>query len=218
MDRRERVGQRIIAYACAALVLCLWVAIVPAQELAGSFGDRPITLRPWMLTYNAAVLGTHLLLLAALACGAYLGMPREAPSRRLRVSTLVVLGATAMLTMLFVAWPWIAGAGPFAPQSTEVRTLRVLVFLPPLLRTIALGMVAFWVCVDDLSARPKWLVLALAALDVALCGATWISTPKAVVAMLHPCAVEPLQMLPLLLLLCWIVWRLRRDPARITSR
>jgi hypothetical protein len=217
LDRRSKLGLRLIAFACAALLVALVVGSAPARELVGGFGDRPIELRDWMVTCNTVLLTTHLVLLAPLAVGIWLTAPPRGAAHRLHIAALMLLAVTVILTVVFAVFPWIVGHGPFAPASVEVRALRVFVFLPPIVRTLALGAVAWGLFLG--AARSQLAVLVLSGTDLALCIAMWIATPKAVIALLHPCMTQPVQLLPALTLLAFVTLLARRDPAsHVTSR
>ncbi len=192
------------------------VGSAPARELVGDFSDRPIELRAWMITYNTVLLVTHLVLLLVLAIGTSLIEAADAATGRCKRVSVWLLSAAMLLTAAFAIMPWVIGTGPFAPDSAAVKGMRVLVFLPPIVRTCALGVLAW--SLGRHAVRDRRVAVVLAGVDVALCAATWSATPKAVIALLHPCATQPPKMLPLLLLLTTIAMRAKHNASDITSR
>jgi hypothetical protein len=181
-----------------ALVLA---ATTFAGELEGRFGDGLVRLRPWMETYNLAIGGLHLLVLAILLTGAL--RLAAGPAQRIAVVAflLAVLAAAGMLVA-----PRLLGEGPWRPDGREMKVLRVLVFAPGALRTV--GCAALVVALFP-RRRAAWAILLLLSVDLSLMAWKWTTTPRAVIASVHPFAARPLGVVPWLVASALFFWLLR---------
>jgi hypothetical protein len=198
-------GHRLVAWGWAAATALGLLSTAFAGEVAGRFGVGAVLLRPWMLGYNFVVGGLHLLTLLLLLLGA-----ARLPSGIAQRAALATFGAAALAAAALLLLPLWRGAGPFAQDAVEVRMLRALVFAPSLLR--ALGCAALALALFR-SHTASYVICGLLALDAALVIWKWTSTPRAVMACVHPYCGAPLGLVPWLLASALFL-ALLRDAAR----
>jgi hypothetical protein len=183
-----------------------------AREMHGTFNDRPIQLREWMTTYNAVVIAVHLLFLAGWQRVAWRSPAIGSVSRREIVAARTLLGFAAAAHLMMALLPWWLGRGPFAPDAPQIRLLRELVFIPPLARDAAVALLVL------VQARARWVraaVCGLFAVDAVASLVVRFETPKAVIALLHACANQPLLLAPFALIL---LLALHKESARARER
>ena len=185
------------------IILCL--AGVPlTRDMIGGYGHGKIFIQPFMTLYNTVILTAHLLGLGLVTAGA-LFLRNHAESRLARWcgrAALAMLGFTLATLLAMLAAPWWMGSGPWPSDSLQVATMRTLVYLPGVTRTLAWGLMILALVQGHIARGggvPRWryyLLLGLVALDLGLAIWKWSITPKAVIALLHPLAIEPLYMVP----------------------
>ena len=98
---------------------------------------------------------------------------------------LAVLGAAALDPLM--------GQGPWPMDATQLQVLRHAVFLPCVVRSVA-WLALIWVAVRPGVARG--MLVGLVSVDLAVGVWLWASTPLAVMARLHPGAVDPIWTAP----------------------
>jgi hypothetical protein len=186
-----------------------------AREMHGTFSDRPIQLREWMTTYNAVVIGVHLLFLAGWQGAAWRISAFSSLSRRAIVGARMLLGFAAAAHLVMALLPWWLGRGPFAPDAPQIQLLRELVFMPPLARDAAVALLVL------VQARARWVraaVCGLFAVDAVASLVVRLETPKAVIALLHACANQPLLLAPFALILLLALHKESARPGERCSR
>ncbi|MBU1429768.1 hypothetical protein KKF91_04305 [Myxococcota bacterium] len=165
-------------------------ALIAAQTL-GHFSGGPVLMRPWILISNGALLSINLI--------ALLGLSWVTPSRLARKLLLLALLATIAHGALPILSP-----GPWSPGAWPLWALRLLVFLPSLLRDGA-GLREAW-------GRGGARVALGFSLSLALSAALLIHTPVAITARLHAlCGVDWAWLAPMAAMVTWAaaLWRAR---------
>jgi hypothetical protein len=205
-DERGR-GPRLLLWGWTCLIILCLAGIPLTKDMIGVYGRGKIFIQPFMTLYNTVILTAHLLGLGLVTAGA-LFLRNHAESRLAKGSgraALAMLGFTLATLLAMLLVPWWMGSGPWPPDSLQVATMRTLVYLPGVTRTLAWGLMIVAMVQGHMTrggAVPRWryfLLLGLVALDLGLTIWKWIITPKAVIALLHPLSMEPLCMAPWIL-------------------
>jgi hypothetical protein len=206
MAAPARLGHRLIFAGWTGLWLLAIAAAFFAGEMSGAFRGAPIRLRPFMQVYTAVVGLAQVVCLGALVAGGLLFDDGKA-ARAAAGAFALALAALALLA----SFPFLVGAGPFAADSLPVKTTRVLVFAPCLLRSLGLILLALIVVERVGASRLARAVLGtLLLVDFSLSGWRWLATPYAVVARVHPLESSWPALLPWLASGAMFLWLLRR--------
>ncbi len=199
------------------MFLCLG-GLTLADLMEGSYGTGEILVRPWMHTYNNVLSTIHLLIMLCLLVGVALadGFSRGNRIKALRWSAMVFLGVTALCFLTMLLFPHLANPGPWKHGSTEVATMRILVFLPLVTRDVGWGLLVM--ALFQPGNMPRWwvvILVGLVTLDLGLSVWKWATTPKAVIALFHPFITEPAYLIPWcvggVLFLIMVRFKLARD-------
>ncbi len=198
-------GRTLLALLSLGLLILLCAAGIPlAGMVIGSFAGGPVEIRSWMRVHNTVILGCHLVVLAGLLRGTWPALAGAAPGREQRLARAVarpLLLCTLAPLLGMLLFPLVLGSGPWPAGDPAIGLLRVLVFAPGVLRALALA--ALGLALVPAPRRPRpWqrpvgaVVALLFAADLCLCVHRWASTPRAVMALLHPLSGQPLLMVP----------------------
>ncbi len=206
---------RLLFFGWAGLMLACLFGIPLSEEAAGGFGIGMVLIRPWMWIYNQLLLAVHLVWLAALFLGVLFTRDLWRPNRHGAAGWGAALfwGATIVSVVAMILFPLAGKPGPWLPDALEVRLVRVLVFLPGVLRGAGLGLMVLALGGSGTAPllRLRVPLLILVFLDLALAIRVWASTPKAVFARFHPYSDEPVFTVPWFvggLLFLWLLKRL----------
>jgi len=211
MTRSMRLGPRICNAGWVALVLFATLELFIVDEVAYAFRDGPIELRSWMVSYNGVVASCQLVVLGLLAVGA--AIVRNTKSVWPRRAALICLAGAMASALAMLLSAWILDPGPWAADSAEIAALRLMVFSPVVLRSLGCGLLIVHLMRSELVPRRRALVaVAAVALDFGLVTVTWLGTPIAVFATIHPSVSQPLQMVPFFAAAAFALVLARQDP------
>jgi len=164
-------------------------------EITFAPNDGAVLLRSWMNVFNAVIACSHAAVLAVLIAATR--MRQFSQHRGLRRTVLACLTASATCSLAMALSPWAMAPGPWPANSNEVATLRLLVFVPIALRTVAAALLSLALLRGGQLSRWRGSCAMLAsAIDLALVTVSWATTPIAIFATLHPRVVQPLAMIP----------------------
>ena len=197
-----RVYRKLLFWGAFFLVFICVAGIPLAKGMMGGYTPGLIHVRPWMAQYNYIMSAAHLVAMALMTIGAK-GCPVHAgESSRWRVRGAVIgLSVTCAAIAGMFAFPLVFGWGPWPYDSPPVSIIRVLVLLPATLRPAAVALVVLALSPPQAQGS-RWFALRnrgiylFLAIDLVLAGYKWLTTPKAVIALVHLYQPRPVLMVP----------------------
>ena len=121
------MSRRSLRWGFFGIAIAVVVSTVAAWTIEYRYSGANIRIRPWMLMTASGVAGLHLLALAAMTW-----VVRRSGRARF------YWGAVTALALLALVLPWVIGEGPWAPDSIQIRTLRITALTPSIARDLAL--------------------------------------------------------------------------------
>jgi hypothetical protein len=120
----------------------------------------------------------------------------------MRWGAIFFLGITILGFFAMLLFPYLAEPGPWKHDSKEVAMMRLLVFLPLVMRGVGWGLLVMALTQSNIIPKgnvPRWwyvTLVGLVTLDLGLTVWKWATTPKAIIAILHPHMTQPVYLIP----------------------